>query len=228
VSNIPAASTFELNGDTLYASRSIDPNIEGDGSVGAILGGDPTHRRPSPTRRSTECGKRSSPTGTRIVVGHRLDVRESRAAQHGRGVRSRVGPSLDPPPGTSTETFAPEGLLSMNPGSDGGQTVPECSASRARRSPDTTAMASSLKLGGLRQSSGGVDGAVIENNTFDLGVASDTLTGTTQPIVIDADQGSTTTSVLISGNSVTTNGIGAEASLSLPRRTLPARVRSPR
>jgi len=58
---------------------------------------------------------------------------------------------------------------------------------------------------------GGVDGAVIENNTFDLGVASDTLTGTTQPIVIDADQGSTTTSVLISGNSVTTNGIGAEA-----------------
>jgi len=52
---------------------------------------------------------------------------------------------------------------------------------------------------------------VIENNTFDLGVASDTLTGTTQPIVIDADQGSTTTSVLISGNTVTTNGIGAEA-----------------
>jgi len=38
-------------------------------------------------------------------------------------------------------------------------------------------MASSLKLGGYVNRPGGVDGAVIENNTFDLGVASDTLTG---------------------------------------------------
>jgi len=93
----------------------------------------------------------------------------------------------------------------MNPGSDGGQTGTGMFSVKGSTFTGYDGDGVIAEAGeGYVNRPGGVDGAVIENNTFDLGVASDTLTGTTQPIVIDADQGSTTTSVLISGNSVTT------------------------
>ncbi len=213
VSNIPAASTFELNGDTLYASRSIDPNIEGDGSVGAILGGDPNSST-SVTDTTFNgmwqailaYGYSGSLSVTDSTFENLVPLNMDEAFVLASGL------PWTPPPGTSTETFAPEGLLSMNPGSDGGQTGTGMFSVKGSTFTGYDGDGVIAEAGeGYVNRPGGVDGAVIENNTFDLGVASDTLTGTTQPIVIDADQGSTTTSVLISGNSVTTNGIGAEA-----------------
>jgi len=130
VSNIPAASTFELNGDTLYASRSIDPTSKVTARSVRSSAATPTHRRPSPTRRSTECGKRSSPTGTRDRC--RSPTRRSRISCRSTWTRRSFSrrPSLDPTAWHVNRNLRPEGLLSMNPGSDGGQTVPECSASR--------------------------------------------------------------------------------------------------
>jgi hypothetical protein len=213
VSNIPAASTFELSGDSLFASSTIDANIEGDGSVGAILGGDPnssTSVTDTTFNGMWQAILAYGYSGSLLVTDSTFENLVPLNMDETFVLAS--GLPWNPPNGSSTETFAPEGLLSMNPGADGGQTGTGMFSVEGSTFTGYAGDGVIAEAGqGYVNRPGGVDGAVIENNTFDLGVASDTLTGTTQPIVIDADQGSTTTSVLISGNTVTTDGTDAEA-----------------
>jgi len=205
VSNIPAASTFELTVHALR-ERSIDPTSK------VTLGRCDPRRRPQ-----------------LIDVRHRHDFTEwhdprlrysDRCRSPTRRSRSRAvnmdeafvsrRPSLDPRLARH-RTFAPRSTQ-YESGSDGGKRYRMSRQGRRHRIRRDGSSLSWEATSIVRS----VDGAVIENNT--LTWRRERRSPGQPAIVIDADQGSTTTSVLITVTRQT-NGIGAEASLSLPRRT---------
>jgi len=213
VSDLAGASTLTLSGDEFATDTTLDPYVESDSSVGVLVGGAPGSS--TSIVDSTFTGMWQAV----LAYGYSGALSISQSAFSGlvplemtEAVATASGVPWDPAPGATTEPFAPEGVLSMNPGSSGGQqgvgTFEVTGTSFTGYDGDgVIAEAGQGYLG----RPGGVEGVTISGDTFDLGVAPDSIAGPSQPITIDADAGSTTSDVAVTDDVVTTTGPGSAA-----------------